>query len=748
MNVGYSPDAFGHIAHLPAILRGFGIDAVLIWRGVGREVGVSEFRWASPDGSEVLAVHFPNGYGYMADVPDDAEALEAALQEMRASLEPLATTSYVLVPNGTDHLPAHAGLSQVIRLANKIMPDAEFVHGTYADFVKGVRKELGSKYERLSLMTGEFRDSSRSNVLAGVLSTRIWLKQRYTHCEDLLARYAEPLAAWAHIARKAKGASEQQTLSDKGLLRQAWKLLLQNGPHDSVTGCSVDAVYDDVGLRFERCEQIAESVLFDSHGLIAGLAAPTGVETVVVYNPEHGPRTDFVAFRLPVRDGRLPSHVVDEAGREAPLQMVARGLHSPRDNRERVEAAFVAPDVPGFGYKAFRVEYDGTASGAKPEGKAIENEFVRVAGEADGTLTVENRRTGGVLRGLNRFEDGGEAGDEYTYDPPQNDEIVREPNGPIRIAVTEAGPARWTLKVAQTYSLPPRLSEDRRSRSKEHIDCEIVSLVRLYPGVARVEIETTIDNRSEDHRLRALFPSAVVTGHSSAEQHFGVVERPVGLPEHDSTWHETPVSTYPQKTFTDLSDGERGLMIANRGLPEYEVLTDADGTATLALTLLRCISWLSRDDLRTRNGHAGPGMYTPGAQMPGRWRFEYALIPHEGSWQSAFSEAHRFARPLRAVRLPGGNGEWPRERSLLSIPMAEVALSSLKLAEDDDGIVVRMYNIANEATAANLMLREAYRGVHEIDLNEENEHPAAEQGGAVRLGFSPNQIVTLKFGEK
>jgi hypothetical protein len=38
--------------------------------------------------------------------------------------------------------------------------------------------------------------------------------------------------------------------------------------------------------------------------------------------------------------------------------------------------------------------------------------------------------------------------------------------------------------------------------------------------------------------------------------------------------------------------------------------------------------------------------------------------------------------------------------------------------------------------------------VQEVDLNEENEHPAAEQGGAVRLGLSPNQIVTLKFGER
>jgi alpha-mannosidase len=63
-------------------------------------------------------------------------------------------------------------------------------------------------------------------------------------------------------------------------------------------------------------------------------------------------------------------------------------------------------------------------------------------------------------------------------------------------------------------------------------------------------------------------------------------------------------------------------------------------------------------------------------------------------------------------------------------------------------MTVRVYNIANEATAANLTLREPYGSVHDVDLNEENERPAIAQGGAVRLGLSPNQILTLKFGEK
>ena len=106
------------------------------------------------------------------------------------------------------------------------------------------------------------RDSSRSNILAGVLSTRMWLKQRYVECEDLLARTR---SRWSR-GRTSLPVGERRIdarsgTSDKGLLRQAWKLLLQNGPHDSVTGCSVDAVYDDVRsaasttLRADRGER-------------------------------------------------------------------------------------------------------------------------------------------------------------------------------------------------------------------------------------------------------------------------------------------------------------------------------------------------------------------------------------------------------------------------------------------------------------------------------------------------------------
>lgn len=742
MNVGYSPDAFGHIAHLPAILRGFGIDSVLIWRGVGRDVNVSEFRWRSPDGSEVMAVHFPYGYGYMAQVPEDETAMAGALQNMRTTLEPFATTRYVLVPNGTDHLPAHTGLSHYIATANRLMPDAEMVHGTYEEFIEAVRSELKGKYNDLPVLQGEFRSSARSNVLAGVLSTRMWLKQRYAHCEDLLTRYAEPLVAWSHLVGSP---GEERVASDRGLLHQAWRLLLQNGPHDSVTGCSVDPVYDDVGLRFERCEQIADSLIAEAHGTIARLASPPEYETVAVYNPEPGARTDFCTVQMPVRSGEIPTGLIDENDVATPVQVLRRGGHSARDARERVTIGFVANDVPPIGYKTFRVDYGGaTTSGLRSGEASIENEFFRVNAEPDGTLTLLHKASGRTLAGLNRFEDGGEAGDEYTYNPPEVDDIIREPKGPAAIRITEVGPARWTLEVRQVYSLPARLTPDRRGRSDERADCAILSRVRLYPGVRRVDVVTEVENHAEDHRLRVLFPSGVFAEMSCAEQHFGVVQRSTAPIEYDATWVETPANQHPQKSFVDVSDGHHGLMIANRGLPEYEVLRE-EGGATVALTLLRCVSWLSRDDLRTRPGHAGPMMFTPGAQMIGRWAFEYSIIPHEGDWTAAYREAHRFARPLRAIRVPGGAGQMPRQKSLLRLDGEGVELSALKPAEDENAIVVRVYNISDEPSAGIIAVGEPVAGVEAVNLNEEDAGPVVIQGGAVRLDMAPNQISTYRF---
>jgi mannosylglycerate hydrolase len=750
MMTGYSPDAFGHIAHLPAILRGFGIDSIVLWRGVSREATKSEFLWRSPDGSEVLVLHLPFGYGIAITLPADAPGLRNLLGSLRGLLEPLATSRYVLVPNGNDHASAQENLPLVIRTANELFDDAEFVHGHYPMLIEAIRREAPEG--GLPRLEGEFRSSQRSHVLAGVLSARMWIKQRYQQCEDLLARYAEPTAAWAHLLRVQNGEPSRGP-SDQALLRQAWKLLLQNAPHDSICGCSIDQVHEEMRPRFDRCQQIAEAVLYGPQRYVADLASRPGESSVVVFNSESGPRTDFCTVRLPLdaRSGDAPTSLVDEAGREIPLQLLERGPRSALDPWERVVAGFVAADVPAYGCRAYRVR-SGKAQRKAGGGRGeIENEFFRVgADRADGTLSVEDRRTGAVLSGLNRFVDGGDRGDEYNYCPPKDDDLIGSPARPPRLRVTERGPARRTLEIAQAYSLPSRLTEDRDARSPRKANCRIVSRVSLYPGVARIDIETEVENRARDHRLRVHFPTGVHSEHVHAEQHFGVLRRPLTPPEGDALSLETPIATYPQKSFVDVSDGQRGLMVANRGLPEYEALQEDGGTVTIALTLLRCVGWLSRADIRTRRGPAGPSLEAPGAQMPGRWTFHYSLIPHAGDWETSFEEAHRFARPLRAVRTGQGSGGLPPEGSLVDIEPRALVLSSLKLAEDGDSVVARVYNTSGASQEGRLRLlprpgKPPHASAEVVNLNEEFLAGADADDGWVKLSARPNQIINVRF---
>ena len=60
-----------------------------------------------------------------------------------------------------------------------------------------------------------------------------------------------------------------------------------------------------------------------------------------------------------------------------------------------------------------------------------------------------------------------------------------------------------------------------------------------------------------------------------------------------------------------------------------EVLKNS--TAEIAVTLLRSVGWLSRDDFATRKNHAGPFLETPKAQTIGEWEFDYSIIVEQVS---------------------------------------------------------------------------------------------------------------------
>jgi alpha-mannosidase len=207
--------------------------------------------------------------------------------------------------------------------------------------------------------------------------------------------------------------------------------------------------------------------------------------------------------------------------------------------------------------------------------------------------------------------------------------------------------------------------------------------------------------------------------------------------------------------FVDVNDGEMGLMVINKGLPEYEALEGAPGEGvTVALTLLRCVGWLSRDDMHSRRGHAGPAVETPGAQCLGKHTFEYAIVPHTGGWEDCFEQAHAFNAPLRAVpakplSAPSTSvhsDQLPPQLSFVEIGPASLVISAIKQAEIGEGLIVRFYNIVTEEVKGRLKVYKPFAKATLVNLSEQEvEELKGNDQGEVELSVRGKQIVTVRF---
>jgi len=231
-----------------------------------------------------------------------------------------------------------------------------------------------------------------------------------------------------------------------------------------------------------------------------------------------------------------------------------------------------------------------------------------------------------------------------------------------------------------------------------------------------------------------------------------VRERPAALlrPADVAEWIEEPVNCYPQKRFVDLSDGTLALGVLNRGLPEYEVVKDDKGNSAVAVTLLRCVEWLSRGDLSTRRGHAGPPEFTPEAQCQGESVFDYALVPHGGDWQAEdalmLREAHAFNAPVRVIVSHQHAGELPSRASLIEVEPGGVVVSAIKRQHDGQGTVVCVYNPLRHAVEASIRPGFAASRAYLTNLIEEPQEQLFWSGDEpLHIGMRAGEIVTLLF---
>src|SRR5277367_1563597 len=306
LDVGYLPDQFGHIAQMPQILAGFGFTTAVLWRGVGADVSRNRFTWQALDGSSVLTVYLPNGYSNGANLPlESADSFVARAEQIARRERDFAAGTPILVMNGTDHTEPDARLTARINEAREISA-MTFETGTLENYVRRLA-ELpldGTPRHR-----GELRSPLRSHLLPGVTSARTWIKQRdFENCREL-ERYADPLAAIASAL--GRGADLEP------FLEMAWRTEIQNHPHDSICGCSVDQVHIDMRYRFDQAAMLAETAVRRAAAACLD-ARKADASHISVFNPSFA-REALVSGEAEVADPGAHYAVETADGRRIPV---------------------------------------------------------------------------------------------------------------------------------------------------------------------------------------------------------------------------------------------------------------------------------------------------------------------------------------------------------------------------------------------------------------------------------------------
>ncbi|HCZ39938.1 alpha-mannosidase [Brochothrix thermosphacta] len=735
--LGYFPDTFGNMGQAPQMMKEGGIEAAAFGRGV-KPTGFnnvvindekytsqfSEMWWEGADKSKIFSLLFANWYSNGNEIPVEKEAAQAFWKEKLADAEQFTSTDHILMMNGVDHQPVQMDVTDAIKVANDLYDDYEFIHSSFDEYLEAVMNDVPAD---LSTVSGELTSQETDGwyTLANTASARIYLKQKNTDVQRQLENITEPLATMAFDVTGEYPHDQ---------LRYAWKLLMQNHPHDSICGCSVDEVHREMITRYDKALEVGKFLASEAvESLTASIDTslfPTDSKPFVVFNTAGSSKTGTIETeiewkRLPFSQGvpeelyaqlkneTLPElTVIDAKGQAVAAEILS---HEVRFNYDLPKDAFRVPfmaiyvkvrlvvtDMPAVSWESLALTVGQNTASALPTivseaDDRLENEFLHVKVESNGQLTVTDKTTGITYPNVLTYENVGDIANEYIFKQPEGDQAIYAHDFPatttVAINTTKIGEITLTQTLMIPVSADETLAEEMKAvvemrqrkaqRSKELAPFTLTTKIRLEQGSRQLKFSTHFDNQMKDHRLRVLFPTNITTDKHYAESIFEVVERPNGV---SASW-ENPTNPQHQHSFVNVQDATHGMTVSNYGLNEYEILAD---NTTIALTLHRSV------------GELGDWGYfpTPEAQCMGEQTVAFALAFHGADDQNrTFHDGQNFQIPFTVAQTSVHNGRWAPKAAYLTIDSSAYALTALKRKEHQTEIVTRGFNLSNTAAA-------------------------------------------------
>jgi alpha-mannosidase len=800
--IGYSPFSWGQISQLPQIYKEFGIDLIMFYRGVNSiDSPKAEFLWEGADGTHAISSRFStmpryNFYFYIyrpvvhkedfssveynwerggtpfhfADneqkeedyfilSPIDTYYEEMIEPSVNAIIEKQVndfTTPHVIWMEGHDSSGPNVKTVNIIQDIQKRFPGIEVRHSSLETYAKEVFSSVN--IEKLKKVKGERRsaqfDLRSGNLYGYTTSARMYLKQKNYEAEQWLQFYAEPFNVISGIL----GRDIKDLYVD-----YSWEQIIQNSAHDSIGGCSLDAIHEDMMFRYKQSIEVSKGVFERSVKYLvnnistASFAKGNKIENeifLVVINPN-----------LSLRDGIAEAYVdvpfsidlggikiISADGKELEYQMISRKQCQPvleqmidrpmYFNMVRYNIYLSAQNIPPLGYKTLKVvpvkakkAVIKQALGAMQN--KLENKFLKVTINKNGTFSLTVKPAGKIYTNLGYFADEGENGHAWVHQTALPVITTLQSNPKVKL-ITH-GSLRNTFKISHKLLVPKYLNERKKKNFKKG-SIEVDLFLTLDHNGKHLEVKIDVNNNAESHRLRIMFPTKLNARYSYGEGQFDVVERLLERPD-TKNWVEQPMYDFPMHQFVDLTDKKDGFAVLPNGLKEYEVLNDKE--KTLAVTLIRgfesVIAPSSKQDYS----------YQKGSQCLGKSSYRLAVYPHKANWITGevYKEALNFSNPLRLVQIGKANGNLPLELSFLKFSSKNLQFSSFKKSENDDDVfVLRVFNPTGKTITSKLTFYQSIKQAELVSLEEVfKEKISLNNPNTFTITLTKRKIATVKL---
>ena len=696
------------------------------------------------------------------------ENVKDAAQRTWDNMSDTIVEDYRLLMCGCDFSTPNPYLPQMIKDSNEAIDDISFKMGSLQEYFG----ELENRIDRsqVPVVEGELRDGEPCGASANALSTRIHIKQLNKQAENIMVRRTEPLAA----AMFTLGAGHSD-----GFFKKGWNYLLKAHPHDSINGVTQDKTVDDNIYRLNQAIEIGETIYEDS---IASLLKRLDLskfnaedQLLLLHNPQPRAVNEVIkiAVDTPQETDTWSIGFEDTDGSRLNVQGIARDEHKqPVHDIEARPWPFLVDrhkvyletgEIPSGGYKVIKVVNESTywreeewwpkmrksAGGFIGQGAhQLENEFLKVSINSDGTFDLTNKESGRVIKQMHAFEDEGDTGDYWAYYAPYNNQIISSRGFNSRIWMEDNGPLSATIGIETIMQIPARAEyanvkiQGYGKRSAELVDMKIISRITLTKGSRQLNVKTSINNKSKDHRVRVMIPTDITSDFSDAAGHFTVDRRGIVHEVDAQGKHFPEMALRPMATFCSVNDGTNGVSVLNNCLTEFQLIDD--DRHTLALTLLRSI----RNRICTESRVSSEFPDKLGSQMLQTVDYEYAIYPHKGDWVDGqvYAEADKINAKPAAVQISmNKGGDLPISTSHYSIDNEAVVMTAFKKSEDRDSVILRLHNPTEASQAVTIKCGLPVTQAWLNNLNEVRGEAVDFKNGALTLNVAKGKIITIEL---